>query len=368
MKKGSLICIFVLIVILGLNFVVGAPYINADCSDAEIQKVWESVFKESFGGATISKVKNTESECSYYIYKDSSGENYILIGNYLITSNKKTILNAIYINGSIGEGVIDESVSENELLDYGTERNISMSNAENEFNRVFEGVSSGGWSLVEGSTSNYFKSESVGDAEEVEKRVYDKKTINSFYYTFTETITQDSGVDDDFAFKEIGSVYVKRGEEFKINMKIFLKNPDYDGLKYRIVGLKNTSVKFKGDIMTIKWDKNYDDFEKVRVYADNGTKEIRSNEFFIFYMKEDGSIDNKTEEIEENIGNESKEELIEEEKSFNWLVFVIIISCVLILFMILGLVYILFGRKDKRKEDFKSEEVDKYIKDLKIDE
>jgi hypothetical protein len=257
------------------------------------------------------------------------------------------------------------------LLDYSSERNLSLSEAEGEFNRIFKGIDSGSWALVEESASNYFKSEG-SDGGEIEKKVYDKKFVNSFYYEVTEEIGQDSEnlVDDNFAFREIGSIYVPKGEEFKINMKIFLKDPSIDGLDYRIVGLKNTSVKFNGDIMTIKWDKNYNDFEEVRVYADNGTNGIRSNKFFIFYLKEEGSVDEGEsikEDIKDDLGNESKE-VVEEQKSFNWLIFVIIVSCILVLFMIIGLVYVLFGKKDKKREDFKSEEVDNYIKDLKIDE
>lgn len=363
--------IVLFLVFFNLNFVVGDPYINKDCSDGEIRKVWESIFKESYDGASISKVEDREEECYYYIYKSSSGENYILIGNSLVTINKKTILRAIYVNGSIEGGLINEGVSEDELLEFGAGRNLSLVEAEDEFNRIFRGADSGEWVLTTGGpVSDYFELIGSSSGEEIRKKVYNRKVVNSLYYALTETIPSEDEAEDNFGFKEIGSIYVPRGEEFKLNLKIFLKDPGIDGLKYRVVGLKNTSIKFSKDIMTIKWDKNYDGFEEVRIYADNGTKEVRSNAFLIFYIEEDGSVDEKNEKIEASKEESEKpfaEELNKETKSFNWVVFAVIISCILVLIMVVGLVYVLFAKKGAPKEEFRSEEVDEYIKELKMD-
>ncbi len=380
-KEGLFLKEFLLLFIFicySLIIVSGEPYINNDCSDAEIKKVWDSVFKESFNDENI--IKNGIENCSYLIVKNSPQESFILIGDNLVSIEnemeiKETVMKMFYVNGSVDESIINEEINESNLIIFATEKNINDNvEAEQEFNKIFKDVSSGNWNLVKYNNSlNYYKSSRSEVGNFLVKSVFEKLGINILYYNFIENISENSTTNEsNLSFsKDIDDIFVDKEKEFTINIKIYLKNPEnLENLSYKITGAKNASISFKGDLMVIKWDKNYDGIEEVRLYVSDENKEIRSNKFLIL-SKEEGELYDGDDVLDYNPPtsptNDSKEELSTEKESFNWLILIIIISSILALVIILVLIYFLFLKKEKIEEDFSSPQVDEYIKELKIE-
>jgi hypothetical protein len=386
-KKEWIFLCFILLFFLGVfKSVVAVPYLGENCSDSELIKIWDSVFIENSSGINITKWETSE-YCSYSIIKNKLNESYFLEG--YIHKNFSNYFEAwhIFLNtskegfeypNSVGGGIV-----------FSAKRNIkNSSEAKTEFEKTFKESGSGEWIYSEDIYNTYKIIYYTGAnfSGKSGKVIYENLSVNLWYLNNSiatipeEGLPEDSssGNESNLSFTgKIGDMFVLRGGELTFNVKIYLKNPENLGvLEYRVSGLRNASVSFKGDLMTIKWDKNYNSVERVKLYVDDGIKEIGSNEFFIFPKEENElsggepekeSGENLSEIINNSIKvseNKSLEGLDIEEDSFNWLILVIIISSVILLIIILIILYFLFIKKDETEENLGSQQVDEYVKGL----
>lgn len=92
MRKGVLI---LFILVFCMVFVSASVYNPTNCTNSEIRKVWNSVFKESSTNTTIFKNGTSTSDCMYFAYKvQGSRVHYIDAGIVTILGNELAILGA----------------------------------------------------------------------------------------------------------------------------------------------------------------------------------------------------------------------------------------------------------------------------------
>ncbi len=155
------------------------------------------------------------------------------------------------------------------------------------------------------------------------------------------------------------------------NMGLFFVDNDSDPLSFRITGNKNATMSFSGEDLVIKWDKNYESLEKVKVYASDGMRETASNEF---YVGLDSNVETNTNNqttipattsttTSSNTTKESKS-FLSLDKSLSFWIVAGIIGFFVIIFVIF-LIYLIFIKKRPVREiDESSKKVEEYLQSL----
>lgn len=96
---------------------------------------------------------------------------------------------------------------------------------------------------------------------------------------------------------EIGPFYVPIGGSVNVFLEVYFNDPDGDVLTYGIRNGDTLDINISEDVMTIKLGANFGDFEKFKVFADDGGKDVKSNEIYIYsgdYVEYEALIGNES--------------------------------------------------------------------------
>ncbi|MBX4196127.1 hypothetical protein KW805_00890 [Candidatus Pacearchaeota archaeon] len=206
MRKGAVLVIGLMIVGVLLFFkphitgsVILSPTVPTDCSLANIQTVWDTLFKESSSGIVAFNASIVSGKCSDYMaYKIVGEKTYVLLGSE--PAGTPRILYGFYGDAMANYTDILKNVTSisNKSLVWGMSLDgmmkrrsaaITSTDADTEFNVVYK-QTPGSWSLYQGSTTlaYIFKYNEISST----KNQTVSASVDANYTYHTLSITEES--------------------------------------------------------------------------------------------------------------------------------------------------------------------------------